>query len=166
MQLEEFFDYKNQLMVDLLTNESIVRLLCDEGKITDDPQELVYTQVHPYEYIPDTTEHGHTFICCDVDIQRSMNKTFLLPVLYIWVFTHRSKIRLPEGGVRVDRLVSEVAKAINGSRNYGLGELDLYSVKRFAPITDYQGKIMTFQAKDFNRPSPTGQPVPTNRKRG
>ena len=114
MQLEEFFDYKNQLMGDLLTNESIVRLLCDEGKITDDPQELVYTQVHPYEYIPDTTEHGHTFICCDV----------------------------------------------------GLGELDLYSVKRFAPITDYQGKIMTFQAKDFNRPSPTGQPVPTNRKRG
>lgn len=166
MQLEEFFDYKNQLMGDLLTNESIVRLLCDEGKITDNPQELVYTQVHPYEYIPDTTEHGHTFICCDVDIQRSMNKTFLLPVLYIWVFTHRSKIRLPEGGVRVDRLVSEVAKAINGSRNYGLGELDLYSVKRFAPITDYQGKIMTFQAKDFNRPSPTGQPVPTNRKRG
>lgn len=166
MQLEEFFDYKNQLMGDLLTNESIVHLLCDEGKTTDDPQELVYTQVHPYEYIPDTTEHGHTFICCDVDIQRAMNKTFLLPVLYIWVFTHRSKIRLPEGGVRVDRLVSEIAKAINGSRNYGLGELDLYSVKRFAPITDYQGKIMTFQAKDFNRILPTGQPVPTNRKRG
>lgn len=166
MQLDEFFDYKNQLMNDLLTNRVIVQLLSDDEKIIEDPKELVYSQVHPYEYIPDTVEHGQTFICCDVDVQRSMNKTFLLPVLYIWVFTHRSKIRLPEGGVRVDKLVSEIAKEINGSRNYGLGELDLYSVKRFAPITDYQGKIMTFQAKDFNRLSPTGQSVPSNRKRG
>ena len=63
-------------------------------------------------------------------------------------------------------LASAIAKAINGSRYYGLGELDLYSVKRFAPITDYQGKVMTFHATDFNRLSPTGMPVPSNRKRG
>lgn len=166
MQLEEFFDYKNQLMNDLLTNKEIVCLLCDNEKIAKAPQELVYTQVHPYEYVPDTVAHGQTFICCDVDVQRSMNKTFLIPALYIWVFTHKSKLCLPEGGVRVDRLVSEIAKAINGSRNYGLGELELYSVKRFAPITGYQGKIMTFQAKDFNRLAPTRQPAPANRKLG
>lgn len=166
MQLEEFFDYKNQLMQDLLTNQTIVRLINDDNKIIDNPGSLVYEQVFPFEYIPDTVEHGQTFICCDVDIQRSINKTFLLPVLYIWVFTHKSKLRLPEGGVRTDRLVSEIAKEINGSRYYGLGELDLYSVKRFAPITDYQGKVMTFQATEFNRQSPSGKPVPTNRKLG
>lgn len=166
MQLEEFFDYKNQLMQDLLTNQTIVRLINDDNKIIDNPGCLVYEQVFPFEYIPDTVEHGQTFICCDVDIQRSINKTFLLPVLYIWVFTHKSKLRLPEGGVRTDRLVSEIAKEINGSRYYGLGELDLYSVKRFAPITDYQGKVMTFQATEFNRQSPSGKPVPTNRKLG
>lgn len=166
MQLEEFFDYKNQLMEDLLTNPEIVKLLDDDCKTTDKPESLVYTQVYPFEYIPDTIEHGQTFICCDVDIQRSMNKTFLLPVLYVWVFSHRSKLRLPGGGVRTDKLCSEIAKAINGSRFYGLGELDLYSAKRFAPITDYQGKVLTFQAQEFNRLAPTGKPVPTNRKRG
>ena len=82
------------------------------------------------------------------------------------MFTHKSKIRLPEGGVRTDKLCSEIAKAINGSRFYGLGELDLYSVKRFAPITDYQGKVMMFQATDFNRFSPSGKPIPSNRKTG
>lgn len=164
MQLEEFYDYKNQLMNDLLTNPDIVRLLDDNFQQTDRPENLVYSQVFPYEYIPDTIEHGQTFICCDVDIQRSVNKTFLLPVLYVWVFSHKSKLRLPEGGVRVDKLCSEIAKAINGSRFYGLGELDLYSAKRFAPITDYQGKVLTFQAQDFNRTSPTGKSVPSNRK--
>ena len=168
MMLDEFYDYKNQLIGDLLTNESIVRLLADDCKPVDNAKDLVYTQVFPFEYVPETIEHGMTFICCDVDIQKSVNKTFLLPVLYIWVFSHKSKLKLPhgEGGVRTDRLCSEIAKAINGSRYYGLGELDLYAVKRFAPISDYQGKVMTFQAKDFNRTSPTGKPVPSNRKRG
>ena len=101
-----------------------------------------------------------------MDVQKSLNKTFLIPVLYVWVFTHKSKMKLPKGGVRVDRLCSEIAKAVNGSRYYGLGEMDLYAVKRFAPVTDYQGKVMTFQAKDFNRVSPTGKPVPSNRKTG
>lgn len=165
MYLQDFYDYKNQLMDDLLTNESIVKLLTDESKIIAEPGRLVYTQVFPYEYIPDTVEHGKTFICCDVDVQRTISKTYLSPTLNIWVFTHKSKLRLPDGGgVRTDRLASEITKVINGSRMYGLGELEFYSAKRFAPITDYQGKALVFHANEFNRLSPTGKPVPSNRK--
>ncbi len=166
MQLDEFFDYKNRLMDDLLTSKRIITLLSDDCKTIRSPESLVYSQVFPYEYIPETVTHGHTFICCEVEIQRVSSKTYLTPALYVWVFTHKSKIRLPEGGVRTDKLCSEIAKAINGSRFYGLGELDLYSVKRFAPITDYQGKVMMFQATDFNRFSPSGKPIPSNRKTG
>lgn len=165
MQLSEFFDYKNKLMEDLLTNENIVKLLDGNTELRY-ANKLAYTHVFPYEYIPDTVEHAKTFICFDVDVQESINKTFLLPTLYIWVFSHKSKLRLPEGGVQTDKLVSEIAKAINGSRFYGLGELDLYSVKRFAPVTDYQGKVMTFHAKEFNRTSPNTKPIPSNRKKG
>ena len=164
MNLEEFFDYKNRLMHDLLTNENILELLKDEANPTKSPEDFVYTQVFPYEYIPETLEYGMTFICCDVDIQQSMNKTFLLPVIHIWVFSHKSKLKLPGGGLRTDKLAAEIAKTINGSRFYGLGELNLYSAKRFAPTVDYQGKILTFHARDFNRKSPTGQQVPVNRK--
>lgn len=164
MQLSEFFDYKNRLMKDLLTNTEIVNLLDDTVELAD-ASKLAYSSVFPYEYIPDTVEYAKTFICFDVDVQESINKTFLLPTLYIWVFSHKSKLRLPEGGVRTDKLVSEIAKAINGSHFYGLGELDLYSVRRFAPVTDYQGKVMTFHAKEFNRPAPNTKPIPSNRKK-
>lgn len=164
-QLDEFFDYKNKLMEDLLTNEAIVKLI-NENIPIEKATALAYTQVFPLEYVPDTVEEGKTFICFDVDIQEATNKTFLLPTLYIWIFTHRSKIRLPEGGVRTDKLCSKIASAINGSRFYGLGELELHSVKRFAPMTDFQGKVMTFYAKDYNRLSPAGKPIPSNRKRG
>lgn len=166
MYLEEFFDYKNQLMKDILSNQAIVDLLCHDG-VPGDARELAYTQVFPYEYVPETIEHGKTFICFDVDVQRGpYGKTLLDPMIYIWVFTHKSLMRLPEGGVRVDAIVHEIAKEIDGSRRYGLGELNIYAVRRFSPQTDYQGKVMSFSATDFNRLSPTGKQVPTNRKYG
>lgn len=165
MQLQEFFDYKNQLMEDLLTNEDIVRLI-DDTVALQNADGLAYTQVFPCEYVPDTVQEGKTYICFDVDVQRAADKTFLSPTLFVWVFTHRSKLRLPEGGVRTDKLCSEICKAINGSRKYGLGELNLYSVKRFAPMTDFQGKVLTFYAKDFNRVYDGKKYTPENRKRG
>ena len=163
MQLNDFFDYKNKLMEDLVTNESIVSLIKD-GIDVEKAASLIYTQIFPYEYVPETVQTGGTYICFDVDIQNVSNKTFLTPVLYVWVFAHRSNLRLPEGGVRTDKLCSEICEAINGSRYYGLGELNLYSVKRFAPMTDYQGKLMTFYAKEFNRQFNGAKSTPVNRK--
>lgn len=165
-QLDEFFDYKNKLMEDLLTNESIVKLINEEVSL-ENSKVLRYTQVFPAEYVPDTVENGRTYVCFDVDIQKPVGKTYILPTIYIWVFTHRSKLFMPNGGgVRTDKLCSKIADVINGSRSYGLGELDLYSVKRFAPMTDFQGKVMTFCAKDFNRLHNPTKPTPSNRKKG
>ena len=165
MQLQDFFDYKNQMMEDLLTSQEVVNLVNEDVSL-DDAESLAYKQVFPCEYVPETVQEGHTFVCFDVDVQRSSDKTFLSPVIYVWVFTHRSKLRLPEGGVRTDKLCSEICKLINGSRKYGLGELNLYAVKRFAPMTDFQGKVMTFYAKEFNRQYDGTKYTPTNRKSG
>lgn len=162
--LDEFFDYKNQLINDMLTNEVIVKLIADGNDRPMEASELMYSQVFPYEFVPDVTEHGQTFVCCEVDIKEVIDKTFLVAAVYIWVFTHKSLIRLPEGGVRTDKLASEITKVINGSRDYGLGELELQSVRRFSPIGNYQGRILTFYARDYNRLSPTNKPVPKNRK--
>lgn len=164
MQLEDFFDYKNQLMEDILTTESIVKLI-DEDTDLSNASKLAYNQVFPCEYVPETVQKGQTFVCFDVDVQQSFNKTFLLPTLYVWVFSHRSKLRLPKGGgIRTDKLCSEICKKINGSLKYGLGELELYSVKRFAPMTDYQGKVLTFYAKEFSKVFDPKKEIPSNRK--
>lgn len=162
-QLDEFFNYKNQLMEDLLTDKTIVKLINENISFENAPS-LCYTQVFPYEYIPETVENGKTFICFDVDIQSSFDKTYLSPTIYVWIFTHKSNLRLPEGGVRTDKLCSKIANIINGSRRYGLGELELHSVKRFAPMTDFQGKVMTLYAKDFNRLYNPTKYTPSNRR--
>ena len=164
MQLEELFDYKNQFMSGILTNPEIVRLI-DENVSVENAEELVYKNVFPLEYLPETLSDGRTFVCIDVDVQSSVSKTFLIPIIYVWVFSHRSRLRLPEGGVRIDKLCSEICKEMNGSRLYSLGELNLSSIKRFAPVTDYQGRMMTFIGKEFNRQFDGNKYTPSNRKR-
>lgn len=164
MQLEDIFDYKNQLMKDLLTNETIVHLI-NEDVIMEHADELAYKQVFPAEFVPETIHDGSTFVMFDVDVQSVPNKTYLIPTLYVWVYAHRSRLRLPDGGgVRTDKLCSEICKVINGSRYYGLGELNFAGMRRFAPVTDYNGKAMTFTAKEFNRLHDPKQSIPANRK--
>ena len=46
------------------------------------------------------------------DIAEVQDKTFYTPALYIWVFTHKSKLRLKEGGIRTDRLAVEIDKEL------------------------------------------------------
>lgn len=167
MQLEELFNYKNKLMEDLLTNESIVHLI-DEDVNIEEAEKLAYTQVFPYEEVVETIERGKVFICFDLDIQRSVGsapaRMLYEPVLYVWVFAHQSRMRLPGGGVRTDALCSEICKVLNGSRKYGLGELNLYAVKRFAPLMDIHGKCMTFQAKDISKVYDPTRAIPDNRR--
>ena len=164
MQLEEFFDYKNQLMKELCCNDTIVHLVTDKEDSKVPNHTLPYSQIYPYEFVPETVDIGQTFICFDVDIQYQYitNKTFYYPILYVWIFTHKSKLKLPEGGVRTDAIAAEIDKMLNGSRVYGLGELNLNNCERFSPIIDYQGRVLAYTGKDFNR---AGSKVPpANRK--
>lgn len=163
MQLEEFFDYKNQLLDDILTDQEIVNLI-NSNIDFDNATSLMYKQVFPYEYIPETIQDGYTYVCCDVDIQKVLSKPLYAPTIYIWIFAHRSNLRLPEGGLRIDNLCSKVCSKINGSFKYGAGALQFVSSRRFAPVTDYQGKCLTFRAEDFNLQFNPKKEIPSNRK--
>ena len=168
MYLDELFNYKNLLMKDLCSSPEIVALVT--GK--DDPDVpnhgLPYTQIFPFEYIPETVDEGKTFICFDVDVIQVPNKTYHALAIYLWVFTHKSRMVDKVGGKRsivVDEISVEIDKILNGNRLYGLGELNAGSVERFTPIRDFQGRVLTYYATDFNR-QPGKKPIPSSRKRG
>lgn len=164
MLLNDVYDYKNQLIEDMMTDEEIVNLI-RPGTSLEDAKDLIYTQVFPFDYVPDTTEEAKTYVCCEVNVKKSLgSKTYYAPTIYIWTFTHKSLMRLPEGGTRIDRICSRVNELINGSYMYGLGKLDFMTASHFSLMMDYNGKFMTFEATEFNNLSPTRQPIPSNRK--
>lgn len=165
MQLEEFYDYKNLLMEQLCCDPEIVKVVTDNDEAAVPNHDLPYYQVFPFEYVPETVNDAKTFICFDVDIVSVPNKTMYIPVIYVWVFAHKSRLRAKEGGCTLDKMAAAVNRLLNGNRYYGLGELKLDSVRRFTPVTDYLGRVLTFYTKDFNRKW-TKPDIPVNRKEG
>ena len=147
----------------LCTNKSIVSLVTNEDNHSVPAHDLAYKYIYPYEWLPDTIDTGHTFICFDVDIIEVPNRTMLVPYLYIWVFTHKSLLRLREGGARLDLIANEIDNELNGNRLFGLGQLQLNQVTRFVPISNYQGRMLTYRTRDFNYPKNTAPP-PSNRR--
>ena len=165
MELAELFDYKNLLMRDICSNANIVYLLTNNEEAKVPNHGLPYNQVFPFEFIPDTVSEAKTFICFDVDIIDVPNRTYYIPAIYVWVFTHKSTMRTDDGRIVIDQLAVEINRILNGDRDYGLGELKLKNVRRFNPIDDYHGRVLTFIASDFNRQSGS-KPRPVNRKHG
>lgn len=165
MLLDDLYDYKNQLMRDFCENEEIVRLVTKSSDAPVPNYDLPYRQIFPYEYIPETVDDAKSFICFDVDVTYVSNKTIYIPVIYVWVFTHTSNLRMPDGsGIRIDRLASAVDHVLNGSRIYGMGELELNTVSRFAPIQSYLGRVLAYTAKEWNRTAANRKATPRNRK--
>lgn len=164
MLLQEFFEYKNKLMKMMCENEELVKLVVDPDTGDDfDPLTLPYEQIFPFEYIPETTDKGKTYICFDVDIPQVINEVIYEPIIWIWVFTHKSLLRLPEGGVRTDRIAQILDEMLNGNRDLGLGEVNLKTVARFSPVEDFQGRVLAYQCTDTNRWG-VRKPVPSRRR--
>ena len=166
MHLEEFFDYKNLLMQDICKNQRMVYLITEDEKASMPNYTLPYSQVFPFEFVPETEDNGRTFVCFDIDMKKSAQTrvTYDL-ILYIWVFTHKSNLRTRDKRLRLDDMTSVLCQMLNGNRFYGMGKLELESVDGFTPIADYKGKTMVFVARDWNLTS-ADKKLPTNRKVG
>ena len=151
MELSELPNYKNQLMKEFCCDANIVHLLTGNEEAAVPNHGLPYTQMYPFAYVPETVDEARSFLCFDVDIVSVPNETYLVPVVYVWVFAHKSNLRMEGGGVLIDQLVQEAHRILNGSWNYGLGKLKFDSCRRFTPINGYLGRVLTYYALDFNR---------------
>lgn len=149
MLLKEFFAYKNKIMKMFCENEDLVKLVVNQEDA--DGLKMPYSYIYPFEFIPETNDKGQTFICYDVDIPEVDNDVICRPVIWIWIFTHKNLLHLPEGGVRTDKIAEVIDGMLNGNRDIGLGELDLKTVARFSPQKDYQGRVLAYQAAETNR---------------
>ena len=150
--LEELTLYKNKLMQSFCTSEKLPTYLAVEGEPIMYGQDLPYNRVFPYAHVPQVKDEARSFICFELEVPTVKSNVIKTIQINVYVISHQNLMRLPDGGgMRIDAMASEVDKILNGSSEFGLGTVELMSLRSFNPITGYYGRELKYRVLDINR---------------
>jgi hypothetical protein len=115
-------------------------------------------QLFPYIYTDGTNEAARTFVLVDDTVPRTEKGFFKNVNIYIYVFTHKSLIKLIgkeahkyelkeyKGNCRTDILSTAIDNILNKNKVFGIRELKLESVDTYKPSADYYGRVLKYSA--------------------
>lgn len=144
--------YRSVAMKKLYSSNTISNLINSTNPEKYRGKDLVYKNIFPYAYVPDTTNTSKVFITIELGVPRVYNRTFKEMVMTVYIFGNQQVIETPNGLI-TDLLAEEVDKIFSGSSDFGLGNLELSSISDFTPIQRFHGIAMIYEATEFNRPS-------------
>lgn len=145
-------EWKNIAIEKFLANEKIIKVL----DVTEEEMEegLVYLRIFPHLYIPDVTETTSSFI--NIEVRKpsiSDNGKWIYPELIIDIIVHQNKMKLEMAGIsatRADRMSELIEQELNGSVDFGVGELVLISDEPGSVNDKFRFRRLTFVAEEFN----------------
>lgn len=150
--LKKVSEYRSNIMRMLCSDKDIVRLVSDKKSSTIPDKSLIYKNIYPYAYVPNTNTGAETFICFCFNFGNIYDKTYKKGYLTFYVFSNQKILRTSDG-LRCDLIAERIEELFNGNYDIGLGRMQLSSVDDISPINDYHGVSIQYTFSDFNRPT-------------
>lgn len=143
----ELYEYKRKVVEKLLDDNEIVEGLNAQEL---EPSELMYRNIFPFGVISDTELDAKCFITVEVTMPQvsTVNYFFKDVLLVINVVCHNDLMRTKYGIPRHDYLSAKICEILNGSTDFGYGEVELVSNTENAFSERHAGRTMRFQAKE------------------
>ena len=147
---------KQELFSSFINDPDICELLFNKEPYTDDDREkLFYSQIFPYLYVDDTQDETLTYLCYEIDIPPSSDKTsgtIKNMKIIIFAYCHKEIMRYNKKGyygTRVDILADMVERKLRDSYDFGIGKPELISVTNFFPNNKYYGRQLIYNVPEF-----------------
>lgn len=157
--LDELIEYPDNVISALAASPIVVGLILDKPQPamdgTDD--ETARLQMFDFDYVPETNLEAKAYICVDADMVASPTGTINDMELYVQIIINKSYMELSDKtwkgrkGNRRDNLAREIDLLLNGSRDYGIGRLDLVSCRTANVPAAFSSKLLTYRIPDFAR---------------
>lgn len=119
--------------------------------VCEESESLVYKNIFPFYYIPETQTEAKSYVVLKVDFPRRIDKMYKNVRVYILIFCHQDIMQVQNAnGTRID-LMSEVVESLFNTRDdFGFGEMVLSSDCEVNINNTYRGREMIFTVEDFN----------------
>lgn len=114
-------------------------------------------------FIYATVQNGRNAICMDSFVSKISGESINEVTVQLFIMCHKSNIKFSDAdrikyrklgfyGNRLDCIVQEIGKTINGSRNFGIGKMlpaPNNAIVPYTPNNNFFGKVITYKCSDF-----------------
>ena len=146
--------YKKKLMTSIVTSPELIELVNDDYIDKDgecvNSDNLIYQQIFPYYYIPETQTKAQPYVIMKVNGLGMKNKIYNKAEVYICVVSHQDCMQAKGGGTRIDLMGEIVEELFNGRDDFGFGEMELKFNMEDEINTNHRCRILKFMVEDFN----------------
>lgn len=146
---DELYEYKRKVINKLLESEDIIN-----GLDTDlEPSEITYRNIFPYGAIPYTLTDAGSYITVEITMPQvsTVNYFFKDVLLVINVICHNDVMRTDFGIPRHDYLSAKICALLNGTTEFGYGEMELVSNTESVFSERHSGRTMRFKTKELTK---------------
>lgn len=138
--------------IQMIVNDDEITSLFE--KSDEELEEIVYTNIFPFGYIPETQENVDLYITVECSVPKMLfRQVWEHPFLTIRLICHQRKMKLNKSAIsatRIDYLSALIDKLLNGSTGWGYGKLSLVSNTEFSLSDVYKCRELIFQGQDLN----------------
>lgn len=158
--LQDGIDYKAAVISEICSSPDVLRLLSDNPSLeidSDQAFQLCDENIFDFNYIDRTVERKDAFIMVDVEMVSAPTGTMYGWHVFVQVVSYKGYARLnPKKfkgvkGNRVDNLVTQIDSLLNGSRLFGIGELNLQECSIAVVPDNFTSKMLTYRVEDFRK---------------
>ena len=155
--IDQLVDY-NQLVVNkILSSQEVMALISNKPNLNLDGDEAAEWEEHVFDHawVDETVQESGAFITVDVDIPAMNSGTIQEMRVYVQVLVSKTYMKLSPSlfkgikGNRRDNLVRQIDLLLSGSREFGIGRLDLANIRTVTTANKFAGKLLTYEVHDF-----------------
>ena len=147
-------DYRDVITSMILSNKVITDILMCGKEDKTDIDGLLWKNLVPQKYVPETLTDAQTHIMYDIDEdvlyrRDSSRETYVTAILYIWIWTHKNA-PICDGILKHDIVAYELKRMLTGNKKLGIAPAKLIYDRHDLPdIKEYAGRLLCFNVTDW-----------------
>ena len=153
--LDEMVDYKYEILSKIMNDQIVMDLMTDTHDVdlnSEEADDVRDDRFHDYLFIDETMDEARADVMVEsavVDFESSTMKTI---EIYIQVVVTRSYQKIGFSGIkgnRLDNLCRYIDLVLRGSRDFGIGELQLQDCMLNTVPDDFISKMLVYEIQDY-----------------
>lgn len=152
-RFKELAKNKSNVLMRIIKNQNLCKAIyytdrnfLDQPDISD-PSSLIYSQIYPYNRIPDAITEGKTFLTFSFSKYKSIDRYFKEGYLNINIMVHKKNMETDYGVLRPDYILAEIDSMMD--TGFGIGKLQLNLYDEFNVNADYLGSYVSYNIVEF-----------------